>query len=204
MFITFITFTTSLYQHKWLFIRLPMALIALGLSVFIWLVWFPMPPTRLSITTAGTPGSYHAPGLRYAKHFATYGVTLDVRAYEGSRQNIERLQAKDDPADLAFIQGGFGYLGTSAGRRERSRIETLANVEVEGVWLFTRNRAVTSLAQLKGLKLSIGSEGSGSRRVALRLLEQAQLFRQLSPCLQKLARIQPKHWSRDLLMRYFL
>lgn len=168
-------FVTSLYQNKWLLIRLPMALMAFGLSAFIWLAFYPMPPTRLSISTAGAPGSYHSLGLRYAKYFASYGVALDVRTSEGSRQNIERLQAKDDPVDLAFIQGGFGYLGTSVDRRERSRIETLANVEVEGVWLFTRNRAVNSLAQLKGLRISIGSNGGGSRRVALKLLEQAQI-----------------------------
>lgn len=167
--------TASLHHNKWLFIRLPVAVFALALATFIWLVFYPMPPMRLSMTTAGEAGSYHVLGLRYAERFAAYGVILNVNPSQGSQQNIERLRAGNNPSDLAFLQGGFGYLGTSPERRERSQIETLANVAVEGAWLFVRDRSITSLAQLKGLRLSIGSEGSGSRNVALKLLEQAQI-----------------------------
>lgn len=168
-------FVASLYQKKWLLIHLPIAAAALSVVVFAWKVFFPMPPTQLSITTAGAPGSYHSMGLRYAERFATYGVTLDVKTSDGSQQNMQRLRADQNPADLAFLQGGFGYLGTSTERRERSRVETLANIEIEGAWLFTRNRTVTSLSQLKGLRISVGRDGGGSRRVALKLLEQAQI-----------------------------
>lgn len=165
----------SLYQNKWLLIRLPIAAAALLLVVVIWTALFPMPPTQLSMTTGGTLGSYHPMGLRYAERFAMHGVTLNVLTSEGSQQNIERLRLEKNPADLAFLQGGFGYLGTSQERRERSRIETLANVDIEGAWLFTRNRTITSLSQLKGLRLSVGREGGGSRKVALKLLAQAQI-----------------------------
>jgi uncharacterized protein len=168
-------FVVSLYHNKWLLIRLPVAVIALTVIVFIWAVFHPMPPARLSITTAGVTGSYHSLGLRYAERFSAYGITLDVSASEGSQQNMERLRAEQNPSDLAFLQGGFGYLGTSAERRERSKIETLVNVRIEGAWLFTRARTLTSLSQLKGLRLSAGQLGSGSRRVALKLLEQAQI-----------------------------
>jgi uncharacterized protein len=168
-------FVASLYQNKWLLVRFPIAAVALLVVVFIWAVFFPMPPTQLSITTAGAPGSYHSLGMRYAERFAAYGVKLNVQASEGSQQNMERLRADENPADLAFLQGGFGYLGTSTERRERSKIETLANIEIEGAWLFTRNRAITSLSQLKGLRLAVGRAGGGSRRVALKLLEQARI-----------------------------
>ena len=165
----------SLYQNKWLYIRLPIAVAALLAIVSIWAVFFPMPPTQLSMTTGGALGSYHPTGLRYAERFAEHGVTLNVLTSDGSQQNIQRLRADKDPADLAFLQGGFGYLGTSLERRERSRIETLANVAIEGAWLFTSNRTITSLSQLKGLRLSVGKDGGGSRKVALKLLAQAQI-----------------------------
>ena len=168
-------FLASLYQNKWLLIRLPVAVIALAVIVLVWTVLYPIPPSRLTITTASAPGSYHSLGLRYAERFAAYGVTLEVSTSDGSQQNLERLRAEQNPSDLAFMQGGFGYLGTSTERRERSKIETLANVDIEGVWLFTRARTITSLSQLKGLRLSAGRSGSGSRRVAMRLLEQAQI-----------------------------
>jgi len=78
-----------------------------------------MPPTRLSITTAGADGAYFLHAQRYAEKFAHYGVTLDVKTSAGSQQNLERLRRADAPSDLAFIQGGFGYLGTSFEGRER-------------------------------------------------------------------------------------
>ncbi len=84
-------FVASLYQKKWLLIHLPIAAAALSVAVFAWKVFFPMPPTQLSITTAGAPGSYHSMGLRYAERFATYGVTLDVKTSDGSQQNMQRF-----------------------------------------------------------------------------------------------------------------
>ena len=164
-----------LYHRKWLLIRLPILVCALLLVAYLWLVVWPIPPARLSITTAGAPGAYHSLGQAYAKRFAEHGVALDVQVSEGSQQNIERLRASQNPSDLAFMQGGFGYLGTSGERRERSRIETLANVDIEGAWLFTNNRTITSLAQLNGLRIAVGPDGGGSRKVALRLLDQAQI-----------------------------
>lgn len=50
------------------------------------------------------------------------------------------------------MQGGFGYLGTSLERRDRSRVETLVNVDVEPVWIFTRDRKIDSLNQMQGLR----------------------------------------------------
>ena len=164
-----------LYQSKWLLIRLPILACAFALIVFLWGVVRPMPPMQLSITTAGAPGAYHFLGLEYAKRFAERGIALDVQVSEGSKQNIERLTAARNPSDLAFMQGGFGYLGTSGERSKRSRIETLANVSIEGAWLFTRGRAITSLAELKGLRIAVGPDGGGSRRVALNLFDQAKI-----------------------------
>lgn len=164
-----------LYQRKWLLIRLPVVALAVVTAVCLWVFVYPMPPTHLSITTAATDGAYYRHAQRYAERFAAHGITLEVQSSAGSQQNLERLRQAQSPADLAFMQGGFGYLGTSMERRDRSRIETLANVDVEAVWLFTRNREIDSLSQLQGLRFGIGPEGSGSRNVALKLLEQARI-----------------------------
>ena len=164
-----------LYHRQWLLIRLPILATALLVISFLWVVVWPIPPARLSITTAGAPGAYHSLGLQYAARFAAYGIELDVQTSEGSQQNIERLTAAQNPSDLAFMQGGFGYLGTSGERRESSRIETLANVDIEGAWLFTRGRSITSLLELKGLRVAVGPNGGGSRRVALKLFDQAKI-----------------------------
>ncbi len=164
-----------LYQHKWLLIRLPVIVLAVATAACLWVFVYPMPPTRLSITTAATDGAYYRHAMRYAEKFADRGVTLEVQSSAGSQQNQERLRQEQSPSDLAFMQGGFGYLGGSSERRGRSRIETLANVDVEAVWMFTRARDIESLGQLQGLRFAIGPQGSGSRNVALKLLEQARV-----------------------------
>ncbi len=164
-----------LYQRKWLVVRLPVILFAVATSVCLWVFAYPMPPTHLSITTAATDGAYYRHAQHYAERFAAHGITLEVQPSAGSQQNLQRLRQDQSPADLAFMQGGFGYLGTSNEQRDRSRVETLANVDVEAVWIFTRNREIDSLGQLQGLRFAIGPEGSGSRNVALKLLEQARV-----------------------------
>lgn len=165
----------KLYQRKWLLIRLPLVLAAVAVAAWLWVCVWPMPPTRLSISTAQSDGAYYLHAQRYAEKFAQRGVTLEILNSAGSEENLRRLRQPDAPADLALIQGGFGYLGASFEGIDRSRVQTLANVDVEPVWLFSRNRDIESLNQLQGLRLAIGPEGSGHRRVALRLLEQARI-----------------------------
>lgn len=164
-----------LYQRKWPLIRLPVAAAAVAVAAWLWLFVYPMPPDRLSITTAGADGAYHGMAKQYAEFFASHGIQLDIQTSEGSQENLERLRSPSAVFDLALMQGGFGYLGTATEKRDRSRIETLANVNTEAVWIFSRNRSITSLQQLLGLRVAVGAERSGSRKVALKLFEQARL-----------------------------
>jgi uncharacterized protein len=164
-----------LYQRKWLYIRLPVTALALAVITWLWLFVYPMPPDNLSITTAGKDGAYYLQAQRYAQSFAAHGITLNVQTSEGSQENLERLRSTSAPSDLALMQGGFGYLGAVAEKRELSRVETLTNVNIEAVWIFSVNRTITSLDQLQGLKVAVGPERSGSRKVALKLFEQAKI-----------------------------
>lgn len=166
---------TRAYQKTWLLIQLPVAVIAVATVVWLWFFVYPMAPDRLSITTAGKGGAYYRMAMAYAEVFASHGVQLDVQASEGSQENLERLSGPAANFDLALVQGGFGYSGAATGKRERSRIETLANVNTEAVWIFSRDRTITSLGQLQGLRVAVGAERSGSRKVALKLFEQSRL-----------------------------
>ena len=193
----------KLYQRKWLLIRLPLVLAAIGAAVWLWLVVWPMPPTRLSISTAQTDGAYQLHARRYAEKLAQHGVTLEIRPSAGSEENLQRLRRAEAPADLALIQGGFGYLGASFEGRDRSRIRTLANVDIEPVWLFSRNREIDSLHELQGLRLATGPEGSGHRRVALKLLEQARIGKgdvNLSPLTGSAAVQAMRHGTLDAVL----
>ena len=120
----------KLYQRKWLWIRLPMVLAAAAMATGLWLFAYPMPPARLSITTAGADGAYYLHAQRYAEKFAAHGITLDIRTSAGSQENLERLRQTANPSDLAFMQGGFGYLGTS--------------LEMGNVWTARRDMSFSS------------------------------------------------------------
>lgn len=47
-------------------------------------------------------------------------------------------------------------------------VQTLANVDIEGVWVFSKQRDLHSLVQLRGLRVAAGPAGSGHRVLAQR------------------------------------
>ena len=78
--------------------------------------------------------------------------------------------------DAGFVQGGLGLLSLNPQRQppEETTLFSLANLFYEPVWLFYQGRQeLTSFAQLKGLRVAIGPQGSGSRKVALELFSAA-------------------------------
>jgi uncharacterized protein len=165
---------SMLYRKRRLLIHLPTAMAALVTIAYAWMQW-PIAPARVVMTTGQEDGVYFANAQRYAKVFAGYGVELVILPSAGSSQNIDRLQDPNNPADLAFVQGGFGLLGNRFESALQSQIQTIANVDIEPVWIFTSQPTIDHITQLRGLRLSIGPEGSGSRRAALDLLSQGGL-----------------------------
>jgi uncharacterized protein len=154
---------------------LPICLMAVAL--FFWLSWrlFPPVPTTITISAGAKDGMYYAHAQRYAEAFASYGIQATVVESAGSSQNIERLREIKNPAQIGFVQGGFGQLDRAQASVRRANIQTIANVDVEPIWIFTRNKDIDSLQQLQGMRVSIGRPGGGTRLVAIKLLEQVNL-----------------------------
>jgi uncharacterized protein len=164
-----------MYRIRAWVVFLPACLIALAL--FVWLGWKVLPPapTTITITSGAKDGMYYRHAQRYAQAFLAYGVQANVIESEGSVQNIERLRNTQDPAQIGFVQGGFGQIDRGLPSEGRTNIQTIANVDIEPVWIFSRTQNIDSLQQLQGMRVSIGQAGSGSRIVALKLLEQVRL-----------------------------
>jgi uncharacterized protein len=164
-----------MYRLRVWVVFLPTCLIALAL--FFWLGWsvFAPAPTHITITSGAKDGMYYAHAQRYAQAFREHGLTVDVVESAGSAQNIERLRDTKNPAQVGFVQGGFGQIDRAVPSESRTNIQTIANVDVEPVWIFSRNKDIDSLLQLQGMRVSIGQVGSGSRLVAIKLLEQVRL-----------------------------
>lgn len=126
----------------------------------------PAPPDEVTITTGAESGGYYAFAQRYKEILAESGITLNVRSSEGSLRNLSRLRDRSSGVSLALMQGGI-----SNARRDPS-IVSLGRVFLEPVWVFYRgSEPVDRLAQLAGRRIAVGGAGSGTRALALSLLE---------------------------------
>jgi hypothetical protein len=162
-----------IYERKWVLVKLPLALVALAAMVWLWVARLPLPPSSVTISTGLPEGVYHQYARRYSEIFAANGVGLDIATSEGSGSNLSRLRGLEQPpADLAFVQGGMGF---EPGERAAGvRIETIARIDTEPLWIFARS-PLDSLDQLRNLRVSLGPKGSGTRKLALALLKQERM-----------------------------
>jgi TRAP-type uncharacterized transport system substrate-binding protein len=84
---------------------------------------------------------------------------------EGSLQNLQRLQDPGFKVDVGFVQGGVSN-GPSA-----VKLYSLGSLYYQPLLVFYRGKPIGPLSELKGKKLAIGPVGSGTRSLALALLQ---------------------------------
>jgi len=126
----------------------------------------PAPPRTVVMSTGGEGGAYHAFAQRYRAILARDGVRLELRSSSGAVENLARLRDPAAGVSLAFMQGGVGSAA------DAPELVTLGSVYYEPLWVFYRGKeTLDRLSQLKGKRIAIGPEGSGSRQLALALLE---------------------------------
>jgi TRAP transporter TAXI family solute receptor len=145
------------------------------LAIAFWLLsryLSPAPPKSFVFTAGASDGAYYKYAQRYKAILAKDGITLEIRESKGSVENVQRLQDKNNTVVAGFVQGGLGILSNPHNPEADNfdALQALANVAFEPVWVFAKDAKITDLAQLKGKRVAIGAEGSGTRKVALDLL----------------------------------
>jgi len=170
----------------------PLVLLAVGLLVLAYWWLNPNPPQRVRLATGPAQSAYAEFGQRYAKALAANGITVELLPSDGSQANLQLL--RDGKADLAFVQGG----SDEASAQDAAELTSLGSLFVEPVWLFYREAAarrvlrharlhgaprvhspppapgeatLTALTQLKGLRVNVGTPGSGVPSLMAKLLE---------------------------------
>jgi ABC-type nitrate/sulfonate/bicarbonate transport system substrate-binding protein len=142
----------------------PFALLAVALLVLAYLWLDPTPPKRVTLATGPAQSAYDEFGKRYKKALAANGIEVVLLPSQGSSDNLRLL--REGRADLGFVQGG----SNERAAQEENGIESLGSLFVEPVWLFYRADAahkvnpastLTALTQLQGLRLNVGTAGSG-------------------------------------------
>lgn len=150
----------------------PFVMLAVGLLALAYWWLDPNPPKHLRLATGPAQSAYAEFGTRYAKALAQSGITVQLIPSEGSSDNLKML--RDGRADLGFVQGGSnetqsGSNSSGEGKTDDS-IESLGSLFVEPLWLFyqadaaaklTPDGVLSTLGQLKGLRVNVGTAGSG-------------------------------------------
>lgn len=143
----------------------PIALITIAAFWIAYQFVRPAPPKTLTMTTGAEGGAYRAYAERYRQILARNGIDLQLRPSSGSLENLQRLQDADSGVDVGFVQSGV------RGDADANGLVSLGSLYYEPLWVFYRGKAtVDKLSQLQGKRVSIGPEGSGTRKVALQLL----------------------------------
>jgi hypothetical protein len=165
----------------------PLVLLAVGLLVLAYWWLDPNPPKKVTLATGPAQSAYDEFGKRYQKALKRYGIEVVLVPSEGSPANLRLLRA--GKADLGFVQGG----SSDRSANEESGIVSLGSLFMEPLWLFYRADAaknvpggtLTSLTQLKDLRVNVGARGSGSPLLMRKLLE----ANKLDPAQLKLSRL---------------
>ena len=152
----------------------PVIALAVALLVLAYLWLDPTPPRRVTLATGPAQSAYDQFGQHYRKALAGNAIEVVLLPSQGSSDNLRLL--REGKADLGFVQGGSNERAT----REESGIESLGSLFVEPVWLFYREDAarklnaqarLSALSQLQGLRLNVGTAGSGVPRLMDKLFE---------------------------------
>ena len=76
--------------------------VALLVAAYWWLQ--PQPPKRVVLATGPAGSAYAGFGKRYAEALKVNGIEVELKATDGSQDNLELLRTSG--ADVAFVRGG--------------------------------------------------------------------------------------------------
>jgi TRAP transporter TAXI family solute receptor len=167
---------TDSQKSRWPLIAIvvtAMALLGAG-----YMVWRTMPPRTLVMATGAEGGAYYEIGKRYQEILGRAGVQLRLVPTGGALENLALLRNARSGVSVGLLQGGI------TSEREAPEIESLGTLFYEPLWLFMRRElGATGLEGLRGRKVSIGPEGSGTRSLSLELLKRNGVDQQIGELL---------------------
>ena len=141
------------------------------LFAILW-VLVPPPPRSIELATGFPTGLYQQFGEKLQAELAQEGVSLKLCTTGGTSDNLALLSNPESGVDFAMLQGGVADLS------KHPNFVSIAGVFYEPVWVWYRESSFQSesgrlglLSQLKGKRVSIGNEGSGTLSLASQLIE---------------------------------
>jgi len=125
----------------------------------------PAPPKKITVAAGSKGGAYEFYARKYRDILARNHVTLDIRSTEGTVENLKLLQDPKSGVSVGFVQGGVSNSTQAPGLESLGRINYLA------FFIFCRaTDSFADLTQLKGKRIAVGPESSGTNMVVTKIL----------------------------------
>jgi len=143
-------------------------LTAIAAAAIWWIlaVLAPLPPRTVLMATGPRGGAYAEWSARYREILAREGFELRLLPTAGAAENLAKLRDPRSGVSVAFVQAGL----TTAD--ESPDLTSLGAVSYEPLWFFCQGIPHGATPEdLRGKRLSIGPEGSGTRALMLRILK---------------------------------
>jgi TRAP transporter TAXI family solute receptor len=124
----------------------------------------PTAPKEIRIATGREGGGYHTFALEYQKRLAKEKFVMKIQPTAGSLEVLQLL--KSGKVSVGLVQGGTKNTKSSEG------LQSLASLFYEPLWLFHRKEhSLKYILHLRGKRVAIGEDGSGTQALALQLLK---------------------------------
>jgi len=131
--------------------------------LIVYIVWDSNKHARVVHIAVGKPmGAYATYAEAYKQELEKYAVTLKITYTDGSMDAQSKLM--NDNVDFAFIQSG-----TQQNDQYQEPL-VLANVAYEPIWIFYKNKDITSIEDLKDKAVNLGNKNSGTYPIASQLM----------------------------------
>ncbi|KIQ26852.1 C4-dicarboxylate ABC transporter substrate-binding protein [Variovorax paradoxus] len=157
----------------------PIIFLLIGLLIAAYWYLQPQPPKHVTLATGPTGSAYAQFGKRYAEALKANGITVELKPTSGSSENLELL--RKGGADVGFVRGG----SADPVADEEAGLNSLGSLFYEPIWLFYRadsalkvdkkTGTLTSLTQLRGLRVNVDMPGSGLPEIMERLFKANRL-----------------------------
>ena len=124
------------------------------------------PPGKIRFVSGPEGSSYRHQAEKYRRILERNGVKVEVLPSRGALDNLEQLADRRVKVDVGFVQGGL------AEGRDLPNLVSLGSVFAQPLMVYCRStEPVEMLSALKGKRLAVGPEGSGTRVLALKMLK---------------------------------
>jgi len=169
--------------REWLIIVAPIALLVIAAFALTAHFIKPAPPDTFTFSAGAEGGAYYRYALRYRDILARDGIKMEVLTSAGSLQNLARLRGTRPEAGGVLVPGGAtpeasaGFVqGGTTLPEDSNNLLSLGRLFYELVWVFHRLPPDTDrLAQLRGKRIAIGPDGSGTNLLVRQLLTESDV-----------------------------